>query len=114
MLDGLEEFPMTQVLEAEAAPAAPKAIEATLNYIVHNGERVFTVTASPGGSDVRTGGTQDPRRVTIRNGRPYASDFALERDGFRFVRHNTKVQDFFNADEIRRVYYPEVEALIKA
>ena len=102
---------MTQVLEAEAAP---KAIEATLNYIVDNGEKVFTVTASPGGTDVRSGGTQDPRRVTIRNGRPYAKDFALERDGFRFVPHDTKVKDFFDPDEVRRVYYPEMEALVKA
>jgi len=102
---------MTQVLEAEAAP---KAIEATLNYIVDNGEKVFTVTASPGGTDVRSGGTQDPRRVTIRNGRPYAKDFALERDGFRFVDHDTKVKDFFDPDEVRRVYYAEMEALIKA
>ena len=102
---------MTPVLEAEAAP---KAIEATLNYIVDNGEKVFTVTASPGGTDVRSGGTQDPRRVTIRNGRLYADKFELERDGFRFVDHDTKVKDFFDPDEIRRVYYPEMEALIKA
>ena len=40
--------------------------------------------------------------------------FALERDGFRFVRHDTRVADFFNEDEVRRVYYPEMEALVKA
>ncbi|HEX2387140.1 MAG TPA: CmcJ/NvfI family oxidoreductase, partial [Candidatus Binatia bacterium] len=30
------------------------------------------------------------------------------------VRHDTKVADFFDEDEIRRVYYPEMEALVKA
>src|SRR5262249_60471022 len=56
----------------------------------------------------------DPRRVALRNGRPYADGFALERDGFRFVHHDSKVADFYDEDEIRRVYYPEMEALVKA
>jgi hypothetical protein len=38
----------------------------------------------------------------------------LERHGFRFVRHDTRVKEFYDEDEIRRVYYPEMEALIKA
>jgi len=33
---------------------------------------------------------------------------------FRFVPHDTKVKDFFDEGEIKRVYYPEMEALIKA
>src|SRR5262249_23694778 len=36
------------------------------------------------------------------------------RGGSRFARHDTKGADFFDEDEIRRVYYPEMEALIKA
>jgi hypothetical protein len=38
----------------------------------------------------------------------------LEREGFRFIRHDTRVADFFNEDEVKRVYYPEMEALVKA
>ena len=38
----------------------------------------------------------------------------MERHGFRFVRHDTKVREFYDEDEIRGVYYPEMEALIKA
>ena len=93
---------------------APDTIEATLNYIVDDGSKVFTIVASPGGSDTRSGGTPDPRRVTIHNGRRFAKDFTLERNGFRFVPHNTKVADFYDEAEIKRVYYPEMEALIKA
>src|SRR6202022_4390777 len=33
---------------------------------------------------------------------------------FRFVRHDTKMRDFLDGDEVRRVYYPEMEALVKA
>jgi hypothetical protein len=93
---------------------APDTIEATLNYIVDDGSKIFTQTSDPGGLDVRSGGTQDPHRVTMHNGRLKAKDFVLDRDGFRFVPHDTQVKDFFSEDEIRRVYYPEIEALIKA
>ena len=73
------------------------------------------MVGEPGGSDRRVGGgTSEPRRVVLRNGRLEAANFALERNGFRFVRHDTKVVDFFDEDEIRRVYYPEMEALVKA
>ena len=92
----------------------PSTIEATLNYIVDDGTKVFTIVASPGGSDTRSGGTPDPHRVVIHNGRPHANEFQLERNGFRFVRHDTNVADFFDEAEIKRVYYPEMEALIKA
>ena len=101
----------TQTTELDVAP---DQIEATLNYIVDDGSKVFTIVAGPGGTDTRSGGTPDPRRVTIHNGRPQAKDFVLERHGFRFVGHDTKVKDFYDGDQIRRVYYPEMEALIKA
>jgi hypothetical protein len=106
-------------MSSTAAPTAdfdvaPDQVEATLNYIVDDGSKVFTIVAGPGGQDVRSGGTPDPRRVTIHNGRPHIETFALERDGFRFVRHDTKVNEFYDEDQIRSVYYPEMEALIKA
>src|SRR5262249_42528962 len=92
----VKERPMGAVIEREAAS---EAMEATVNYILNNGQKLFTETAGPGGTDVRTGGTVDPRRVTIHNARVHAEPFALDREGFRFVRHDTKVADFFSEDE---------------
>jgi hypothetical protein len=100
--------------ETAELDVAPDTIEATLNYITDDGGKVFTIVATPGGSDGRFGGTSDPRRVLIHNGRPLAQDFALERNGFRFVRHDTKVANFYDEDEIKRVYYPEMVELVKA
>jgi hypothetical protein len=102
---------MADILEQQTAPVA---IEATLNYVVNNGEKIFTYTGEPGSNDRQTSGTRDPHNVMIRNGRPFANRFTLERDGFHFVRHDTQVTDLFNEDEVRRVYYPEMEALVKA
>jgi hypothetical protein len=102
---------MIQILEPETAA---DAIEATLNYIVDDGTKIFTETAALGGSDVRTGGRPDPRHVMIRNGRRHARDFTLDRNGFHFIRHDTAVGDFLNEAEVQQVYYAEMEALVKA
>jgi hypothetical protein len=102
---------MVGIAEAEAELGS---IEATLNYFLDTGEKPFTYTGGPGSLDVRTGGGQDPRAVVIRNGRREAGDFTLDRNGFRFVRHDTKVVDFFDEAELRATYYPEMEALVKA
>jgi hypothetical protein len=105
-----QEDAMAQLAEVDTAP---DTIEATLNYIVDDGSKVFTIVATPGGSDARSGGTPDPRQIRIRNGRLH-DDFVLDRNGFRFVRHDTKVANFYDEDEIKRIYYPEMEELIKA
>ena len=93
---------------------APQTIEPTVNYLVNNGTEVFTYTGGPGLLDVRTGGAQDPHKVVMQNGRPHINEFNLDVDGFRFVRHDTTMQNFLDEAEIKRVYYPEMEALIKA
>ena len=103
---------MVQAAELETAP---QTIEAILSYFVDTAEMPVTLVGEPGGSDRRVGGgASEPHRVILHNGRLHADDFALERNGFRFVRHHTKVGNFFDEDEIRRVYYPEMEALVKA
>jgi hypothetical protein len=103
------EAPMSELAEFEA-----QTIEPVVNYIVNDGAEVFTYTGGPGSTEVRSGGNPDPHKVVMHNGRPYIGKFTLDGDGFRFVHHDTKVKDFFDADEIKRVYYPEMEALVKA
>jgi len=93
---------------------APQTIEPTVNSLVNNGTEVFTYTGGPGSLDVRTGGAQNPQKVVMQNGRPHINEFKLDVDGFRFVRHDTKMANFLDEAEIKRVYYPEMEALIKA
>jgi len=105
---------MDQVLEQRsvASETAP-AIKATLNYFVNDGTKIFTEASGSGASDKRSG-TIDGRQVLVHNGRAHNGAFELERNGFRFVHHDTKVADFFDENEVRRVYYPEMEALVKA
>jgi hypothetical protein len=99
-------------VQAHKPDAEPEVIEATLNYIVDDGTKIFTETGAAGANDRRSGGNPDARRVTLHNGR--YGEFLLEREGFHFIRHDTRVDDFFDEAEVRRVYYPEMEALVKA
>ena len=100
--------------EVAVRDAMPDAVEATVNYILDTGETPYTFSGGPGSTFVESHGTSDPRRVVIHDGRPDAGRFVLDRDGFRFIRHDTKVVSFFDQDEVRRVYYPEMEAVVKA
>ena len=94
--------------------ADEQTIEATLDYFIDTGATPVTLVAEPGAADRRTGGgSSEPHLVRPRNGRLDIADFRLDRNGFRFVKHDTQVADFYDDDEVRRVYYPEMEALVK-
>jgi hypothetical protein len=51
--------------------------------------------------------------MKIRNGRLANNELTLDRQGFAFVRHHTQVANFYDPEEVIRVYYPEVEQLLK-
>jgi len=89
------------------------AITAELVYAIDTGEKPVNETFGPNNIRRRNTGQKERRAVEIRNGRPLAGRFSLEEHGFQFVRHATRVADFFDAGELERVYYPEVEQLIK-
>ncbi|MGH6952739.1 MAG: CmcJ/NvfI family oxidoreductase, partial [Alphaproteobacteria bacterium] len=92
----------------------PGTIEATLNYLLDTGETPWTFTGGSGSTERRSSWECDPRKMEIHDGRPVAGGFSLEREGFRFIRHDTRVADFHDRDEVRSVYYPETEALVRA
>ncbi len=80
-------------------------LEATLSYFVDTHSTPVTIVAAPGETDKRLGGgDSEPHRVTLRNGRLHLTEFAIEQTGFRFVDHDTDVANFYDEDEIRRVY----------
>jgi hypothetical protein len=51
--------------------------------------------------------------VSIRNGRPIIAELSRDKQGFVLVRHQTAVSNFYDEQEVRAVYYPEVERLLK-
>jgi len=87
-------------------------VEAEITYTRDTGEKLVNETFGPNNIRRRTSGAEEPRRVEISNGRE-AQDLALDKNGFVLVEQRTAIGNFFDADELKRAYYPEVEALIK-
>src|SRR5215470_3157081 len=88
-------------------------ITAGLHYTLDTGVKPVNETFGPNNIRRREIGEHDVRQMTIRDGRPLAGELDLDVNGFEFVGHRTRVRDFFDADELKRVYYPEVEVLVK-
>src|SRR4029077_19532626 len=105
-----QEPPMVHIAELVDDPAT---IEASLFYLAHGADKLVTYVAAPGGRDERSGGGSETHRVVLQNGRLGADRFEFEREGFRFEPHHSNLADFFDEAAVRRVYYPECEALIK-
>jgi hypothetical protein len=88
-------------------------LEAPVNYFESTGEKpAVYLYEPPHGVPVRSGGSQK-HLMRIYNGRSVLNDLTLDRQGFAFVHDETSVSNFYDADEVVRVYYPEVERLLK-
>ncbi len=101
---------------SDAAPVLPdlEYVEADLHYIVNNGRPSIRHIDWPEMSHADQLPDYLPIQMKIVNGRLTAAQepFELATQGFRLVDHETKVEDFFDEEEVLRVYYPETEALI--
>ena len=64
-------------------------------------------------ADQKKKGKYQEHKMTIYNGRAIADQLSLEREGFIFVNHETKMKNFYDEDEIRSLYYKETEELVK-
>lgn len=98
----------------ERVEEAIPPIEAFVNYSVDTGEK----PASYGGirsaeADKKRTGKYQEYKMPIRDGRAVAEKLSLEREGFILVRHETEVKDFYDEIEVRSIYYPEIEQLVK-
>ncbi len=84
---------------------------AEIPYTADTGEKLVNETFGPNNIRRRKTGAADMRPMEICDGR--SSDLSLERNGFVLVEHRTAMKNFFDAEELKRVYYPEVERLIQ-
>lgn len=96
-----------------SAPAAELSITAGIPYTVDTGETLVNETFGPNNIRRRRTGTHELRAMRVQDGRLHAGRFSLDEHGFVFVEHRTRVIDFFDPQQLKTVYYPEVERLIR-
>ena len=87
-------------------------IEATLNYLAPMAERPRNYTFDPPPGVARSNSQREAHTVAIHDVRPVVSDISLDREGLAVLNYESAVRDFWDEDEVRRVYYPEVQRVM--
>ncbi len=93
-----------------AADAPVDSVPARMDYLVR-GSNINRRFVAPG-VEFNTG-RYEPREVKVRNGRQALDRLTLDAVGFTLTRHRSAVRDFFDADEVNRIYPGEVMEAVK-
>jgi hypothetical protein len=89
-------------------------VTAELNYLAPTSGKPRTYAFDPPPGEAKSTALPEAHAVPIFDARSIAQNLSLDREGFALVRHPTSVKDFYNDQEIRNVYYPAVEAFLRA
>ncbi len=92
---------------------APHNLTARLHYLKRGAEKPTYYRIDPPPGVPQWNGIDDEREVKVEDARGRESEFTLDRNGFALIKSPTAVADFYDAEEIKRVYYPEVEQLLR-
>ena len=100
-------------LDRVAAPQTSAAVNAALTFITPQDTKpVFESSAVTGGAP-RVFFDTERHTVAIHDMRPLAGALSLDREGFELLQHES-VADLDDDDAVEEVYYPEIEALLRA
>ena len=89
-------------------------VKAELNYLAPTAGKPRTYAFDPPPGEPKSTALPEPHVLPIFDGRLVAKNFSLDREGFELVRHPTVVRNFYDDAEVRRIYYPVVEAFLAA
>jgi hypothetical protein len=87
-------------------------VEATFNYLAPMDERPGYYTYAPPKGESRRNTRGDRRTLPVHDARDLAPAPSLDREGFVLANLETAVADLYDRDEVRRVYFPEVQQLV--
>lgn len=88
-------------------------IEAPIGYLVDTGEMPVFYQSDVAGDRTNFEGEREFRPMTVRNARLLPNNFTLDKEGFAFVTHRSRVSDFYDDDQLKSVYDAEAEALVR-
>ncbi len=93
--------------------ASSRTLATRLHYLKRGAEKPARYVAEPPPGIPDWNGIDDPREVRIEDARGREAEFTLDRNGFALRKAPTQVRDFYSPEEVERVYYPEVERLLR-
>jgi len=89
------------------------SVEAELVYAIPGGPRPVVYMYPPPPGVPRLSGEYHGVRVRIEDARPSTASLSLDVHGFSLHAHRSALRDGYDADEVRAVYYPEMERLVR-
>src|SRR6476659_1853751 len=90
-----------------------ESITAEIPYTAPTGEKLVNESFGPKNIHGRRTGAIERHAMQVYNGRLMGNRLSLEDQGLVFVEHETRVTDFFDENQLKSIYYREIEALIR-
>jgi hypothetical protein len=97
----------------EIATQSLPHIQADLNYLAATDQKPVIYAYPPPPGVPWSTAQPEEHATTIHDLRPAASEFRLDDAGFQLLSHRSTVRDFWDEEEIKRVYYPESIEVLK-
>lgn len=97
----------------DATRATASSVQGTLTFLINTGEKPVTYPDQQTQAGSRTVGEYEDRSVALHNGRLVRDELDLDRQGFVLLDHRSSARDFYDEAELKSVYYPECEALVR-
>jgi hypothetical protein len=105
---------MTQLATAARSAVYPNSgVSAPLTFITPQATKPSFESAAYTGSVPRVLFETERHEVRIEDMRPHADALSLDREGFELRRY-VSAADLYDDEALEKVYYPEIEALLRA
>ena len=87
-------------------------IQGIFNYLADTSKRPAYLV-NPDRSKALERPAQNQHTIPVYNGRKVQDQLSLDQQGLMLTKRETKVSDFYDAEEVKKVYYPEAAELVK-
>ena len=83
-----------------------------VSYVVKTDVKPVIYVSPLGAGESKRTSTYAATPVRIRDARPLSDAMSLEYHGFELHHHPTSISDFYDEEQVGRLYYPEMEHLV--
>ena len=94
-------------------PRSVAGVRAPLTFIRRQDTKPVFHSAALTGGEAKIFFESEAHTVPISDMREIAETLSVDQEGFELLRCATAVDDLYDDDAIQRVYYPEIEALLR-
>ena len=89
-----------------------ESVQSSLKFLANLDEPLVYIPSKGGGDETEHVGNFVPQNVDVCDARTGKPDAHLDKEGFCLVAQRTAVDDFYDDEQIKNVYHPEVSDLL--